>query len=89
LRELMDIRVFVDTDSDLRILRRIKRDIEERGRTLQSVIEQYLKTVRPMHLEFVEPSKRHAHVIIPGGGHNLVGVDMLITKITSIVKGQD
>lgn len=85
LRELMDIRVFVDADSDLRILRRIERDLSERGRTLDSVITQYLGTVRPMHLEFVEPSKRHAHVIIPGGGRNRVAVDMLITKIGSIV----
>lgn len=81
LRELTDIRVFVDTDADLRILRRIDRDLNERGRTLDSVMEQYLETVRPMHLEFVEPSKRYAHVIIPEGGHNLVAVEMLIAKI--------
>lgn len=88
LRDLMDIRVFVDTDSDLRILRRIDRDLKERGRTLDSVVDQYLETVRPMHLEFVEPSKRYAHVIIPEGGHNRVAVDMLITKIREIVRGQ-
>lgn len=85
LRELMDIKVFVDTDPDLRFIRRLSRDIEERGRSAQSVIEQYLATVRPMHLEFVEPSKRYADVIIPQGGHNLVGVDMLLTKIRSVL----
>jgi len=87
LRELMDIRIFVDTDADLRILRRMHRDINERGRSLESVVQQYLETVRPMHLEFVEPSKRYAHVIIPEGGHNRVAVDMLLTKIQSIVRG--
>ncbi len=86
LRELMDIRVFVDTDADLRIVRRLKRDVAKRGRSMESVVSQYLETVRPMHLEFVEPSKRHAHVIIPEGGQNLVGVDMLITKVRSIAR---
>jgi uridine kinase len=85
LRQLMDIKVFVDTDSDLRFIRRLKRDIEERGRSAGSVIDQYLRTVRPMHLEFVEPSKRYADVIIPQGGHNAVGVDILLTKIRSVV----
>ncbi len=85
LRKLMDIRVFVDTDADLRLLRRIGRDIRQRGRSLESVIRQYQETTRPMHLEFVEPSKRHAHVIIPEGGMNEVGVDMLITKIRAIL----
>ena len=85
LRQMMDIKVFVDTDADLRFIRRLKRDIEERGRSAESVIEQYLTTVRPMHLEFVEPSKRYADIIIPQGGHNLVGVDMLLTKIRSVV----
>ncbi len=85
LRDLMDIRVFVDTDADLRILRRIDRDLNERNRSLESVVKQYLGTVRPMHLEFVEPSKRYAHVIIPEGGHNKVAVDMLLTKIRTIV----
>jgi uridine kinase len=85
LRQLMDIKVFVDTDADLRFIRRLARDIEERGRSAESVIEQYLRTVRPMHLEFVEPSKRYADVIIPQGGHNLVGVDMLLTKIRSVI----
>lgn len=87
LRTLMDIKVFVDTDADLRIIRRTQRDIHGRGRTFDSVIQQYLQTVRPMHLEFVEPSKRYAHVIIPGGGHNEVAVDMLLTKIRAIIAG--
>jgi uridine kinase len=86
LRRLMDIMVFVDTDSDLRILRRIDRDLRERKRDLESVVEQYLESVRPMHLEFVEPSKRYAHVIVPEGGHNRVAVEMLITTIRSIVR---
>lgn len=85
LRELMDIRIFVDTDADMRLVRRIDRDIVERGRTLESVVRQYLETVRPMHLEFVEPSKRYAHVIFPEGGLNRVAVDMLATKISSIL----
>jgi uridine kinase len=85
LRNLMDIKVFVDTDSDLRFIRRLRRDIQERGRTAESVIEQYTLTVRPMHLEFVEPSKRYADVIIPEGGYNRVGVDMLLTKIKSLL----
>lgn len=87
LRAMMDIKVFVDTDPDLRIIRRTQRDITERGRSFDSVVRQYLQTVRPMHLEFVEPSKRYAHVIIPEGGHNEVAVDMLLTKIRSIVEG--
>ena len=85
LRDMMDIKVFVDTDADLRFIRRLSRDIQERGRSAESVIEQYITTVRPMHLEFVEPSKRYADIIIPQGGHNLVGVDMLLTKIKSVV----
>jgi uridine kinase len=85
LRSLMDIKVYVDTDADLRFIRRLSRDIHERGRPAELVIEQYLRTVRPMHLEFVEPSKRYADVIIPEGGHNRVGVDMLLTKIRSVV----
>ncbi len=87
LRDLMDIRVFVDTDSDLRILRRIDRDLRERGRDFQSIVKQYIETVRPMHLEFVEPSKRYAHVIIPEGGYNKVAVDMLISRIRAVVGG--
>lgn len=85
LRELMDIKIFVDTDADLRFIRRMLRDIHERGRTVESVIEQYLKTVRPMHLEFVESSKRYADVIIPEGGENEVGIDLVIQKIRSLV----
>jgi len=85
LRELMDIKVFVDADADLRIMRRIERDISERGRSLESIIRQYLQSVRPMHLEFVEPSKRYADIILPEGGYNRVAVDMLVTKIRSIV----
>ena len=85
LRELMDIKIFVDTDADLRFIRRLRRDVRERGRTVESVVEQYLATVRPMHMEFIEPSKRHADVIIPEGGHNEVGIDLVIQKIRSLV----
>ena len=84
LRQLMDIKVFVDTDDDTRFIRRLQRDIAERGRTVQSVIDQYLGTVKPMHLEFVEPSKRYADIIIPKGGHNAVAIDMLLTLIRSL-----
>jgi uridine kinase len=86
LRELFDIKVFVDTDSDIRFIRRLERDIAERGRTRESVVAQYMQTVRPMHLEFVEPSKRYADVIVPEGGHNLVAVDMIVTKIRSVIE---
>ena len=75
----MDIKVFVDTDDDTRVIRRLQRDVAERGRTMDSVIEQYLGTVKPMHLEFVEPSKRYADVIVPRGGHNAVAVDLLLS----------
>ena len=85
LRQLMDIKVYVDTDADLRFIRRLTRDIRERGRSTESVIEQYVATVRPMHLEFVEPSKRYADIIVPEGGLNRVAVDMLITKIRAIL----
>jgi len=85
LCELMDIKIFVDTDADLRFIRRLGRDIRERGRTVESVVEQYLATVRPMHMEFIEPSKRYADVIIPEGGHNEVGIDLVIQKIRSMV----
>jgi uridine kinase len=85
LRSLMDIKVFVDTDADLRFIRRLERDIEERGRSAASVIQQYTRTVRPMHLDFVEPSKRYADVILPEGGHNRVGVDMLVTKVRAVL----
>ena len=81
LREQMDIKVFVETPDDIRFIRRLKRDIAERGRTLDSVIEQYIATVRPMHNQFVEPSKRYADVIIPEGGHNLVSIDLISGKI--------
>ena len=86
LRNLMDLRVFVDTDADLRVLRRINRDVEERGRTLESVIQQYLDTVRPMHNEFVAPSKKYANLVIPEGGMNQVAIDILITKVESVLK---
>jgi uridine kinase len=81
LREQMDVKVFVDCDADVRILRRILRDVEERGRSLESVINQYLTTVKPMHEAFVEPSKRYADVIIPTGGENIVALDMLVNRI--------
>jgi uridine kinase len=84
LRKLMDVKVFVDADGDTRLIRRLQRDISERGRTLASVIDQYLGTVKPMHLEFVEPSKRYADIIIPVGGHNTVAIDMLLTLIRSL-----
>ncbi len=86
LRRLMDVKVFVDTDDDTRFIRRLQRDIAERGRTVASVIEQYLGTVKPMHLEFVEPSKRYADVIIPLGGHNTVAIDLLLTLIRSLAQ---
>lgn len=84
LRSLMDVKVFVDTDGDTRFIRRLQRDVAERGRTVDSVIDQYQTTVKPMHLEFVEPSKRYADVIIPEGGHNQVAVDMLMSLIKSL-----
>ena len=84
LRDLMDIKVFVDTDSDTRFIRRLQRDVAQRGRTMESVIDQYQQTVKPMHLEFVEPSKRYADVIIPLGGHNTVAVDLLLTLLRSV-----
>ena len=86
LRELMDIKVFVDTDADLRLARRILRDVRDRGRSMESVISQYTTTVKPMHEEFVEPSKKYADVIIPEGGFNSVAVQMLIQNIRSIVE---
>ncbi len=85
LRALFDVKIFVDTDPDLRFIRRLKRDIEERGRTTESVIHQYLSTVRPMHLEFVEASKRYADVIIPGGGFNVVALDMVVARIQNLL----
>lgn len=86
LRKLMDIKIFVDTDADVRILRRIKRDIEERGRTLDSVINQYLKTVKPSHEQFIEPYKKYSDIIIPHGGENLVAIDFITTKINELLK---
>ncbi len=87
LLEQMDIKVFVDTPDDIRFIRRLRRDIAERGRTVDSVIEQYLATVRPMHMQFVEPSKRYADVIIPEGGHNLVSIDLISGKIRERLSG--
>jgi len=80
IRELLDVKIFVDTDADLRFIRRLQRDLRERGRTLDSVVDQYLATVRPMHLEFVEPSRRWADLIIPEGGHNDVALDLVISR---------
>lgn len=89
LRDMMDIKVYVDTDADLRLARRILRDVCDRGRTMQSVIEQYTTTVKPMHEEFVEPSKKYADVIIPEGGFNSVAVEMLIQNIRSLIEHKD
>lgn len=89
LRELMDIKVFVDTDSDVRFIRRMNRDLNERGRSLDSVVAQYLDTVRPMHLKFVEPSKRFADVIIPGGGLNRVAIDMVVSRLNVMLYQQE
>ncbi|MET1014094.1 MAG: uridine kinase [Paenisporosarcina sp.] len=86
LRQLMDIKLFVDTDSDLRIIRRILRDINERGRSIESVVEQYLSVVRPMHNQFIEPTKRYADIIIPEGGQNEVAIDLMVTKIKTILE---
>lgn len=86
LRDLMDIKVFVDTDADVRIIRRMMRDINERGRTLDSVIDQYINVVRPMHLQFVEPTKRYSDIIIPEGGQNHVAIDLMATKIQTVLR---
>jgi uridine kinase len=85
LRELFDVRLFVDTDADIRLIRRLQRDVQERGRTFESVIEQYMRTVRPMHMEFVEPSKRYADVIIPEGGHNEVAIEMVAARVQKLL----
>ena len=85
LRNLMDVKLYVDTDSDIRILRRLKRDIEKRGRTMDSVISQYLNVVRPMHLQFIEPTKRFSDIIIPEGGENNVAIDLITTKIRTLL----
>jgi uridine kinase len=87
LREMMDIRLYVDTDADLRFIRRLQRDIRDRNRTMESVIQQYLTTVRPMHLEFVEPSKRYADVIIPAGGFNKTAIEMIVARIEGMLTG--
>jgi uridine kinase len=88
LRRLMDIRIYVDVDADERLIRRLRRDIAERGRSLESVVAQYRDVVRPMHLQFCEPSKRHAHLIIPEGGHNRVAIDLLTSKIAEILRSR-
>jgi uridine kinase len=85
LRDLLDVKLYVDTDADVRIIRRLRRDILERGRNFESVIKQYLDSVRPMHLEFVEPSRRNADVIIPEGGYNRVAIDMVVSKIRTLL----
>jgi uridine kinase len=89
LRELCDIKIFVDTDADMRFIRRLQRDIAERGRSLENVIHQYVTTVRPMHLEFVEQSKRYADVIIPEGGFNSVALDMVISRIEAYLQAEE
>jgi uridine kinase len=86
LRDLFDVRIFVDADADIRFIRRLQRDIHERGRTTESVVRQYLDTVRLMHLEFVEPSKRYADVIIPEGGFNTVALDMVVARIETLLR---
>lgn len=86
LRDILDVKIFVDTDPDLRFIRRLERDIEERGRTTKSVVRQYLSTVRPMHLEFVEPSKRYADVIIPEGGLNEVAMEMVVARLEALLR---
>ncbi len=85
----MDVKIYVDTDADIRFIRRLQRDIAERGRTMESVIRQYLSTVRPMHLEFVEPSKRYADVIIPEGGFNEVAMEMIAARIRALLGGNE
>lgn len=87
LRDLFDVKIYVDTDPDIRFIRRLQRDIAERGRTMESVIHQYLTTVRPMHQEFVEPSKRYADVIIPEGGFNTVALDMVVARVEALLQG--
>lgn len=89
LRDLMDIKIFVDTDPDVRVIRRLVRDIKQRGRTMESVIDQYLNVVRPMHLQFIEPTKRYADIIVPEGGKNKVAIDLLVTKIKTILQERD
>ena len=88
VRELCDVKVFVDTDADIRLIRRIRRDMVKRGRPLEEILDQYLSTVQPMHLQFVEPSKRYADVIVPRGGHNAVAIEMIIAKIQRRLSAQ-
>ncbi|TSB45660.1 uridine kinase [Alkalicoccobacillus porphyridii] len=88
LRQLMDIKLFVDTDADIRIIRRLSRDIKERGRSIDSVIDQYTNVVRPMHLQFIEPTKRYADLIVPEGGQNKVAIDLMVTKIRAIIEAK-
>lgn len=89
LRNMMDVKIYVDTDADLRILRRLLRDTQERGRTMDSVIDQYLSVVRPMHNQFIEPTKKFADIIIPEGGSNKVAIDIMTTKIQALVQKKD
>ncbi len=89
LRKLMDMRIFVDTDADLRFIRRLKRDMDEPGRSLDSIVNQYLATVRPMHMEFVEPSKRYADIIVPAGGHNRVAMEMIVSRIHTLLEAHE
>ena len=89
LRDEMDIKIYVDTDADVRILRRILRDVKKRGRSLDSVVEQYLNTVKPMHEQFVEPSKKNADIIIPEGGHNMVALDMVMERVRAHINKKD
>ncbi|MCM8710469.1 uridine kinase [Clostridium sp. SYSU_GA19001] len=89
IRNLLQIKIYVDTDADVRIIRRLKRDINERGRTVDSVINQYLNVVRPMHMQFTEPTKRYADIIIPEGGHNKVAIDMLIANIKQFLQKEE
>ncbi len=88
LRELLDFKIYVDTDADLRLIRRLGRDIAERGRSVKDVLRQYLETVRPMHLEFVEPSKRWADIIIPEGGENRVALEMVVARVEKLLEGR-
>jgi uridine kinase len=88
LREMFDVKIFVDTDADIRLIRRLERDVQQRGRTFESVIHQYMTTVRPMHMEFVEPSKRFADVIIPEGGFNEVAIEMVAARIRNLLEQQ-
>ena len=88
VRQLLDVKIFVDTDADIRVFRRVRRDLEHRGRTFQSIREQYYKTVRPMHLQFVEPSKRWADLIVPEGGDNHIAIDLILGKLRHVLDGQ-